>query len=326
VTEVSTYEKEFDRFAAWCGSSKDCALHGKDVAAEFDNLVKQADKTPIPALACDGTTCRNDVTGEEIRFNAQPYLIFKSLTWPILGEALAQALEGNATILSTALAVAGQAEANTALFGERAVVCLDWLHSSSNVSDILYKQELTAAIASHTQGASQFFDAQVSCIGKIPSCIVLRATVWDEHRDLRAIKGLRLLRLLCLKMVSSMGPRLQHTFPAVRPVEIETLTNYTQLFLGWPAPVNNPPREAHIEGAPPMLMVNALYDPETSYTGAVDLREQIPGAVLLTRNGDGHVSRSTGKRVTQTCARHVQFYIDLSRPLLPVQILVTDNG
>jgi hypothetical protein len=36
-----------------------------------------------------------------------------------------------------------------------------------------------------------------------------------------------------------------------------------------------------------MLMVNALFDPETSYTWAVDLRGQIPGAVLLTRNGDG---------------------------------------
>ena len=167
VTEVSTYENELDRFAAWCSSSKECALRGKDAAAEFDTLVKQADKTPIPALACDGTTCRKDVTGEEIRFNTQPYLIFKPLTWPILGEALAEALEGNATILSTPLAVAGQAEANTALFGERAVICLDWLHSSSNVADILYKQQLTASIAQHTQTASQFYDAQVSCIGKV---------------------------------------------------------------------------------------------------------------------------------------------------------------
>jgi pimeloyl-ACP methyl ester carboxylesterase len=220
VTEVSTYENELDRFAAWCGSSKDCALHGKDVAAEWDKLVQKADKTPIPALACDGTTCRKDVTGEELRFNAQGYLIFKPLSWTILGQALAEAIKGNATILSTPLAVSGQAEANSALFGERAVVCLDW-GSSADLSDILYKQQLAASIAPHTQGATQTYDAQTRCIG-------------------------------------------------------------------WPAPVNNPPREAHFNQNPPrMLMVNALYDPETSYTWAVALREQIPGAVLLTRNGDG---------------------------------------
>lgn len=188
VTEVATYESELDRFATWCGSSKDCALHGKDVTAEFDKLVKQADKTPIPALACDGTTCRKDVTGEELRFNAQEFLIFKPLTWPVLGLALAQALEGNATILSTPLAVAGQTEANTVLFGERAVICLDWLHSSSNVADILYKQQLTASIAPHTQGASQTYDAQVSCIGKIPVGIIPKAAVCDDRSDLRAVK------------------------------------------------------------------------------------------------------------------------------------------
>lgn len=233
VTEVATYESEFDRFAEWCGSSKDCALQGKDVAALFDKLVKRADTTPIPAPDCDGTVCREDVNGEELRFNAQGYLILKPYSWPILGLALAQALEGNATILSTPLPVADQAAANSALFGERAVGCLDWLHSSHSVSDILYKQQLTASIAPHTQGATQSWDEQVSCIG-------------------------------------------------------------------WPAPIQNSPHQVKIQSSvPPMLMVNALYDPETSYTWAVALKEQIPNAVLLTRNGDGHTSYALGGAAQQ---------------------------
>jgi hypothetical protein len=48
-----------------------------------------------------------------------------------------------------------------------------------------------------------------------------------------------------------------------------------------------------------MLLVNSLYDPETSYTWAVALKEQIPGAVLLTRNGSGHTSYGLGEEAHQ---------------------------
>ena len=60
--------------------------------------------------------------------------------------------------------------------------------------------------------------------------------------------------------------------------------------VGWPAPIRNPPHRVNVHDAPPMLLVNSLYDPVTSYTWAVSLEEQIPGAVLLTRNGYGNLS------------------------------------
>jgi hypothetical protein len=41
---------------------------------------------------------------------------------------------------------------------------------------------------------------------------------------------------------------------------------------------------------PPILLVNALYDPSTSYAWAVGLAEQMPTGVLVTRDGDGHTS------------------------------------
>jgi pimeloyl-ACP methyl ester carboxylesterase len=58
----------------------------------------------------------------------------------------------------------------------------------------------------------------------------------------------------------------------------------------WPEPVANPPHRARIHGAPPILLVNATHDPSTPYRWAHDLLHQIPGAVLLTRDGDGHTS------------------------------------
>ena len=45
-----------------------------------------------------------------------------------------------------------------------------------------------------------------------------------------------------------------------------------------------------MEGTPPILIVNASYDPSTAYVWAQLMREQIDGSVLLTRIGDGHTS------------------------------------
>ena len=41
---------------------------------------------------------------------------------------------------------------------------------------------------------------------------------------------------------------------------------------------------------PPVLLVNALRDFATGYAVAVSMHEQLPGSVLLTRNGTGHTS------------------------------------
>jgi pimeloyl-ACP methyl ester carboxylesterase len=60
--------------------------------------------------------------------------------------------------------------------------------------------------------------------------------------------------------------------------------------MGWPVPVANPPRTWNVSGTPPLLIVNATYDPSTAYVWAQLMREQIDGSVLLTRVGDGHTS------------------------------------
>ncbi|KAL4958182.1 Alpha/Beta hydrolase protein [Aspergillus filifer] len=70
---------------------------------------------------------------------------------------------------------------------------------------------------------------------------------------------------------------------------------YQSACIGWPIPVGNPPHRLNstaMNKAPPMLLVNALHDPETSYVWANGMREQIPSGVLLTRDGSGHTSYS----------------------------------
>lgn len=61
--------------------------------------------------------------------------------------------------------------------------------------------------------------------------------------------------------------------------------------VGWPAP-RNPPQKLKIQTQAPILLVNALRDPSTSYTWVVGMLEEIEteNSVLLTRNREGHCS------------------------------------
>jgi len=45
---------------------------------------------------------------------------------------------------------------------------------------------------------------------------------------------------------------------------------------------------------PPILLVNATHDPETPYVRAHGLLAQMPSAVLLARDGDGHTTTLIG--------------------------------
>ncbi|KAK4944652.1 hypothetical protein LTR10_016086 [Elasticomyces elasticus] len=72
---------------------------------------------------------------------------------------------------------------------------------------------------------------------------------------------------------------------------------YQTRCIGWPATVVNPPHvlnQTAMKLAPPILLVNSNHDPETSYVWAQNLQTQIPSAVLVTRNGDGHGSLVLG--------------------------------
>ncbi|MCJ1479026.1 hypothetical protein MMC13_007710 [Lambiella insularis] len=226
VTEATAYETELNRFANWCAQTESCALHGTDIIKLFDDLVAEADATPIPAPLCAETKqCRPDMTGEELRFNVQGLLATQNpepgmASWADLATYLAEARAGNASDLSTTIA---RSDSDNNVFSGLAVECLDWTHKSTTLADIVYKEELAQVVAPHTQGASQTWTVQTACIG-------------------------------------------------------------------WPAPVVNPPHNASVEATVPILLVNAKFDPETSYVWANGLLNQISTGVLITRNGDGHTS------------------------------------
>ena len=60
--------------------------------------------------------------------------------------------------------------------------------------------------------------------------------------------------------------------------------------ISWPSPAVNPPHRLQIHGAPPILLVAGLHDPNDPYAWALSVASQIPSSVLLTSQRDGHVA------------------------------------
>ncbi|KAK5703116.1 hypothetical protein LTR97_004065 [Elasticomyces elasticus] len=170
ASEAQTYEDSFNRFAAWAGMSNESALVGQDVAALVDQLVSKANHSPIPVGSGPGHF--DDITGDEILFNLQGVLISKTAGigpgWPAVSQILALAATGNGTGLASLAPAAakGDVQGNSVLFGGLAVNCADWPSiTSTKVSDLLYKQQLTENWAPHTRGRTQSYTAQTRCIG-----------------------------------------------------------------------------------------------------------------------------------------------------------------
>jgi pimeloyl-ACP methyl ester carboxylesterase len=170
--EVGTYEASFDRFIAWCADDTTCLLHGQDVGKLFDDLVARANETPLPAPACaNGSAskpCRPKVSGEDLRFNVQDFLILRparpdihSGGWNDLAQALRQAAAGDASLLSSAVATSS---ADT-LYPGLAIACLDFPAGSKSDDDVAAREELGNVLAPHMQGASQTWTIITGCLG-----------------------------------------------------------------------------------------------------------------------------------------------------------------
>ncbi|WP_405166233.1 alpha/beta hydrolase [Nocardia sp. NBC_01499] len=81
--------------------------------------------------------------------------------------------------------------------------------------------------------------------------------------------------------------------------------SYVAWCQGWPAEFTNPPRETTAKPTIAPLLVNATHDPSTSYGWAQLMLTQIQGAVLVTRDGDGHTSFLHPGHTQDTIARYL---------------------
>lgn len=173
VAEATAYEQSFDRFVTWCGEDPSRVLHGRDAGAVFDQLLAEAEQSPLPAPACANETaprpCRPTVTAEAMRFNAQSLLLAKpadpelgSPGWNGLAEAIRQAAAGDASELSSPLATSTDDEAYA--LGP-AIACLDYPASSASYEELAARQLLGRVVAPRMHGASQTWTIVTGCLG-----------------------------------------------------------------------------------------------------------------------------------------------------------------
>ncbi|KAG4441223.1 hypothetical protein IFR05_003271 [Cadophora sp. M221] len=211
-TESSTYEAALNKFFDWCNTTSDCALNGQDAAGIFDNLISSANESPIPAPGCtvgNVSLCRSDATGEEILNRVQGGLLIVdnpvlSKGWAGLSVAIAEAAQGNATLLSAPVKTT-QSDSDFSFLG---VACKDWSPSSKSHVDLALKLQVTNALSPHTRGSSQTYQAQSSCIGwaspptpervlspkqvaKLPQILLVNA-FWDPSTSIAWANSLRL--------------------------------------------------------------------------------------------------------------------------------------
>ncbi|MGW7491375.1 alpha/beta hydrolase [Streptomyces sp. NPDC054786] len=156
VQEAATAEAAFDRFTAWCSTSKDCALHGKDAAAEYDALVARADRVPLPVA--DGS--HRPLTGEDIREATQDYLTLSGSAWPALARAIVKAQSGDAADFTI--------DPDDTLDPVQVLVpaCLDNARPVHTFNGLTRLQRQLARVSPHLGGAVRSYKAIAGCLGR----------------------------------------------------------------------------------------------------------------------------------------------------------------
>ena len=168
LDEVGGFEREFNGFVSWCRTSGQCAIHQADPkagpAAVFDQLIKRADKHPVPARGSDS----RPVTGSDIRLTVLAALQFGKRNYPIVGTVIQQVRAGDGTLtraISDSIARRNPDGTYSPFSGaRRAEMCDSWPAPATTVSGIQRLAYRAAKIAPRF-GAARIWDWAPWCVG-----------------------------------------------------------------------------------------------------------------------------------------------------------------
>ncbi|SES21456.1 alpha/beta fold hydrolase [Actinokineospora terrae] len=132
--EIRSTEDVFDHFVSWCAAETSCALHGRDVAAEYRSLVDSG----VPGM-----------TPEQVGFAAYTFLNLQEY-WPYLATAIRDraGFEG---------------ESSSAAY--RVIGCHDFPSDIRTFGDLRSRITAARAIAPNTRGYVEGWDIQAGCAG-----------------------------------------------------------------------------------------------------------------------------------------------------------------
>jgi pimeloyl-ACP methyl ester carboxylesterase len=95
-SQTAAFERALDRFFQACAANQTACLGfgGSDAHAAYDNLVKQADASPIPATGDDP----RPIDGDDLNW-AVGNSVYAKQNWPSLAQALVAARDGDGTLI-----------------------------------------------------------------------------------------------------------------------------------------------------------------------------------------------------------------------------------
>jgi pimeloyl-ACP methyl ester carboxylesterase len=154
---IAITEDAFNRFAAWCDTTTECVLHGQDVAAAFDRLVRDADAHPLQVPGAI-----RPVSGEDIRIATadgltlkEPSIYGPDASWAGFSRRLAAALAGDGSGFAIPVG------ADIASRGANA--CLDYDLDVHTYAQLQQRMTMAEQLAPHTQGGSELWQI-INCI------------------------------------------------------------------------------------------------------------------------------------------------------------------
>jgi pimeloyl-ACP methyl ester carboxylesterase len=110
-----------------------------------------------------------------------------------------------------------------------------------------------------------------------------------------------------IAVYDALGPKFASASPLFGPA-----FQYSNLLCAyWPVQPTGKVGPITAEGAPPILLIGGTGDPATPYAWAQSVNRTLTGSVLLTRQGNGHISYTSS-----VCARQAidAYLIDLKLP------------
>ncbi|GAB2597374.1 alpha/beta hydrolase [Streptomyces capparidis] len=140
TTQAEAVEGSFNQFADWCKRTSGCALHGKDVRALFDSLMKRAEagKLTVPGEPSEKITVRDL---QEAIFG----YFYDPASWFELAEVLKEVDAGNTR------AVPARERGEAVEFAYRAVMCEDFNFTLKDHKELAKLEGKLKRLAPHTR-------------------------------------------------------------------------------------------------------------------------------------------------------------------------------
>ncbi|PTB70145.1 hypothetical protein BBK36DRAFT_1164705 [Trichoderma citrinoviride] len=207
MAESAAFETTLKHFFAWCKAESSCALHHQpDLEHFFTQLTATAEVKPIRAPKCKQaigeSSCRPDVSLEEMLLSVQRYLAPGPPRWPLLAEGLLEASRGDASAFSAPW-FTGETDP-TATWASLITGCQDWI-PARDYYELLGTQRTMRILSPLTRGYTQSFLYYSRCISWPRSAKKIQNGQRPLLQEGNSIKSLLLVSSVLDPITSTQG-------------------------------------------------------------------------------------------------------------------------